>query len=163
MIYSNRIRQKALGYTTSFTLGDVDPSFKAFPDGETKYTILAVDNRWQVGEATVASGILTLDTIEENSNGNTSNIDFTGVDLYIAQTITGLDMNNIMDHINNADLHIPVGGVTGQVLTKLSNDEYDTIWADGGGGSTPTGTNIYIDMGTFPEPQNANIDAGGFV
>jgi hypothetical protein len=30
---------------------------------------------------------------------------------------------------------VPEGGTTGQVLTKASNDDYDTEWATSGGGS----------------------------
>jgi len=56
---------------------------------------------------------------------------------------------------------MPVGGLTGQVLAKSTNDDYDTEWINQSGG-TPSGTNISINMGTFPEPVNASINAGSF-
>jgi len=163
MVYSNRIKQQATGATHIFTLGAIEPSFVAFPDGETKFTLLAEDDQWLTGVATVTGSTLTVDTVEDNSNGDTGFIDFTGLALYIAQTITGLNMNDLNSHVANTEIHMLPGGSTGQVLTKLSIADYDTIWATPEtGGGTPTGTNINIDMGTFPEPINASIDAGGF-
>ena len=44
---------------------------------------------------------------------------------------------------------VPTGGTTGQILTKNSNDDYDTIWKDVGSGGIPT------FIGTEEQPINA--------
>lgn len=45
---------------------------------------------------------------------------------------------------------IPVGGSTGEVLTKASGADYDTVWAAGGGGG---GASAYdLRVGLFYAP-----------
>jgi len=69
------------------------------------------------------------------------------------------------DAVNKAysDLRaVPNGGITGQVLKKVSGNDYDTEWANESGGGGATGTLISIDMGTFPAPENGRINAGSF-
>lgn len=55
---------------------------------------------------------------------------------------------------------VPPGGALNQVLTKNSNDDYDTVWQNVSG-SSGTYTGIDIDMGSFLDP-NGFIDCGGF-
>lgn len=44
----------------------------------------------------------------------------------------------------------PAGGTTGQVLTKLSDADWDYGWEDGGGGGGGTWTEIEINFGSTP-------------
>ena len=56
---------------------------------------------------------------------------------------------------------IQVGVVKGLIDPLLPTDATNKRYVDSLLQPT-TGTNISIDMGTFPEPINASIDAGGF-
>jgi len=56
---------------------------------------------------------------------------------------------------------IEVEVVKGLVAPLLPGDAANKAYVDSKL-NPPTGTNINIDMGTFPEPINALIDAGGF-
>jgi len=58
---------------------------------------------------------------------------------------------------------VPEGGTANQVLAKSSAADYHVDWVDnvGSGGPVST-TGVHIDMGTFPEPNNARIDGGAF-
>lgn len=61
-------------------------------------------------------------------------------------------------------IQIPDNGATGEVLTKLSNDDYDYDWQPGGGGgggqvnTVVGGTNINVDA-TDPVNPIVNLDA----
>jgi len=60
-------------------------------------------------------------------------------------------------------IEIPAGGNTGEVLTKLSNDDFDFDWAPGGGGggqvdSVVGGTNINVNAADPVNPI-VNLDA----
>lgn len=58
---------------------------------------------------------------------------------------------------------IPDGGSAGQVLAKVSNNDYDVTWVTGGGGGGIT-HNVLIDCGTFLAPtENVLIDCGNFI
>lgn len=47
-------------------------------------------------------------------------------------------------------LGVPAGGTTGQVLSKASNADNDTVWADGsGGGSPPNLTLTTLTLGNY--------------
>jgi len=89
MPFTNRIKVTATGVIDTMTLGTAVDSFVGFPNGSTYYTILADDNTWQIGQGTVSASILTIDSVEENSNGDFVKVDFTGKSLLIAQTLTG--------------------------------------------------------------------------
>ena len=56
---------------------------------------------------------------------------------------------------------IQVGVVKGLIDPLLPTDATNKRYVDSLLQPT-TGTNISIDMGTFPEPINESIDAGGF-
>jgi len=89
MAFTNRVKAEASGGVGNLTLGIPVESFVAFKDGQTRYTILAENNLWEVGIGNVFDNILTRITVEENSSGNVSKIDFTGQALQVAQTLTG--------------------------------------------------------------------------
>lgn len=65
-------------------------------------------------------------------------------------------------------LGIPAGGLQGQVLVKLSNDDYDVGWADAtslfpaivDGGDAPTAPGTIIDGGNAPPLQENTMDGG---
>lgn len=56
---------------------------------------------------------------------------------------------------------VPPGGQTGQVLTKLSDSNFDTVWLNNGSGDISSGSSISIHCGTFDDP-NAKIHCGYF-
>ena len=47
------------------------------------------------------------------------------------------DIVNILEDGQIFNISIPKGGITGQILTKKSNTDYDTEWKDASGGVTP--------------------------
>ena len=62
------------------------------------------------------------------------------------------------------DEHTSTGIVWTCISSVFSGDPYDA-WgrkASAPGGNPSGGTMISIDMGTFPETENASIDAGSF-
>lgn len=60
---------------------------------------------------------------------------------------------------------VPAGGTAGQVLTKLSDTDYDAVWATGGGGGGAfTVTNNTISSGTIsPDNHPSNLSLTGTV
>ena len=89
MAFTNRIKVEATGGVGNITLGLPIESFVAFKDGQTRYTILAENNLWEVGVGTISGNTLDRNSVEENSSGDTAKIDFTGQALQVAQTLTG--------------------------------------------------------------------------
>jgi hypothetical protein len=74
---------------------------------------------------------------------------------------TGADGN--VGPTGPAGTGVPTGGDTGQVLTKNSGLNYDTIWStpSGGGGSSPYYINVVYTPSASPFPSTTN--ASGFV
>ena len=84
----NRIKVNATGTIDTFNLGVPVTSFVSFKDGDYLVTIISATNKWQVCSATVLGVTLTVDTVEENYNGTTNKIDFTGDSIQIGETLT---------------------------------------------------------------------------
>jgi hypothetical protein len=61
--------------------------------------------------------------------------------------------------ISGALTGVAAGGTAGQVLTKNSSTDYDTVWATAGGASTKgTGT---VNFGSFPGSNESNLTITG--
>jgi hypothetical protein len=56
---------------------------------------------------------------------------------------------NVSNAAGPAGVGVPVGGITGQVLKKLSNTNYDTYWALDGGGVPYSGATGQVDLGNY--------------
>lgn len=65
------------------------------------------------------------------------------------------------DWFEITDLVIPEGGTVGQVLTKLSGDDYDLEWADGSVGSDPVyGAGMLSSDGATVTPRTITAGTG---
>lgn len=132
---------------------------------------------------------------QDGQDGVSPHIDSTSGNWYVGSTDTGVHAQGPQgiqgqqgpqgvpgqDGRDGQDGHgVPTGGVTGQVLKKKSNTDYDTEWGEGGGGGgaaayTPTlssvptsstttyekdGVTVNFEIGQFARVANASSSSG---
>ncbi|RKZ95784.1 MAG: hypothetical protein DRQ46_07940, partial [Gammaproteobacteria bacterium] len=122
MNFSNRIKVTGSAGAGDVILGPPIASFRAFPAGETTYTILGDGNSWEVGVGTVTGATLTRDAVQDNHLGTTSHINFTAESIQIAQVITGAITNDTETHKSDLTIHY-----TEASIDKYSQGEVDTL------------------------------------
>lgn len=166
-VQNNRVKVNASGgnAATDFTLNAAVTQFSSFVDGTTTYTCLAVTGEWQIGVGVVTGSTLTRGTVEENHLGNTAQIDFTGLTIQIAQTLSADVINQLLDdshtHSNSAVLDLVTDPFLVADRTKLTSIETDAkddqVAADVP--VTPAGDIIGTDVQAVLEEIDAEVSA----
>ena len=134
-VTGNRVKVSATASsTTAYTLGAAIDSFSPFTDGEFLVTILASDNTWQTGLATVSGTSLTMGTVEENSAGTEPiKLDFTGKTIQIAQTMSADSFNTKVEQLNELPLSTVIGSPTHITqMEQVFSHVYSAGITDGG-------------------------------
>lgn len=90
--------------------------------------------------------------IEVNATGSTIDIDVTNQIVDVNATTTVIDVTAS----NNPGGVVPVGGNTGQVLKKFSNNDYDTYWAADASGLTSVGLSMPSGFVVSNSPLTSN-------
>ena len=129
MIFFDRIKETSTSTGTStFTLSGAAVGYKAFTNGTYKYCIVnSTETEWEVGEGTVASGVLTRTTIEASSNSG-STVNFSAGTKYVFNTVSAAYVNSLVPYTGaTASVNLGEFGLTAGQLTL------DT---------TPTGTAV---------------------
>jgi hypothetical protein len=119
--------------TGAITLGSAASGFQSFAasgvsDGDTVRYVIEDGTAWEIGTGVYTSSGTTLSRTPSESSAGGGAISLSG-NAVVYATATADDLG----------VGVPEGGTTGQVLAKVSDDDYDTDWVDqsGGGGSTP--------------------------
>ena len=129
MTFLDRIKETSTSTGTSaFTLSGAVVGYKTFTNGTYKYCIVnATETEWEVGEGTVASGVLTRTTIEASSNSG-STVNFSAGTKYVFNTVSAAYVNSLVPYTGaTASVNLGEFGLTAGQLTL------DT---------TPTGTAV---------------------
>ena len=120
---------------------------KSFSGTGVANTVARSDHNHNTSYATIAT-VTALTTTVNNHIGNVSNPHGVTAAQIGAATTAGLATltTSLTNHTASA-LHIPAGGVAGQVLTKDTGTDYDTSWQDAsgsGGIDYPPSSGYYI-------------------
>jgi hypothetical protein len=129
MTFFDRIKETSTSTGTgTFTLSGAAVGYKAFTNGTYKYCIVnSTETEWEVGEGTVASGVLTRTTIEASSNLG-SVVNFSAGTKYVFNTVSAAYVNSLVPYTGaTASVNLGEFGLTAGQLTL------DT---------TPTGTAV---------------------
>ena len=120
MTATNRIKTFATGGSVSapFSLGSPVPSFQRFPQGAVKYCALADTGEWQIATGNVSGTTLTRGTIEETYLGTLDQVNFTGLNLQIAQVLSDADIKDILSRITAVE-----GSTTEEALNSKVEDK----------------------------------------
>lgn len=99
-IYKDRVRENCTFSTVNnVALTGATVGFTTFDNGVTDYMIQTVDQTiWEVGEGTVAAGVLTRDIVHSNSLGTLAKIDFGVVSGIALQPLTALRANSLVQN-----------------------------------------------------------------
>lgn len=140
MIFFDRIKETSTSTGTgTFTLSGAAVGYKAFTNGTYKYCIVnSTETEWEVGEGTVASGVLTRTTIEASSNAGSA-VNFSAGTKYVFNTVSAAYVNNL----------VPYTGATSNL--NLGNfNVYANAYFNGFSSVTASGTQIVLTISSPP-------------
>ena len=99
MTFLDRIKETSTSTGIgTFTLGGAVLGYKVFTNGTYKYCIVnETESEWEVGEGSVASGVLTRTTIEASSNGGAA-VSFSAGTKYVFNTVSAAYVNSLVPY-----------------------------------------------------------------
>lgn len=118
MTFLDRIKETSTSTGTgTFTLGGAVLGYKVFTNGTYKYCIVnETESEWEVGEGTVASGVLTRTTIEASSNGGAA-VSFSAGTKYVFNTVSAAYVNSLVPYTGaTASVNLGAYGLTSDYL-----------------------------------------------
>lgn len=119
MTFFDRIKETSTSTGTStFTLSGAVTGYVAFTNGTYKYCIVNnTETEWEVGEGTVASGVLTRTTIEASSNAGSA-VNFSAGTKYVFNTVSAAYVNSLVPYTGaTASVNLGEFGLTAGQLT----------------------------------------------
>ena len=119
MTFLDRIKETSTSTGTgTFTLSGAAVGYKAFTNGMYKYCIVnSTETEWEVGEGTVASGVLTRTTIEASSNAGSA-VNFSAGTKYVFNTVSAAYVNSLVPYTGaTASVNLGEFGLTAGQLT----------------------------------------------
>lgn len=137
MTFFDRIKETSTSTGTGiFTLSGAVTGYVAFTNGTYKYCIVnSTETEWEVGEGTVASGVLTRTTIEASSNAG-STVNFSAGTKYVFNTVSAAYVNSLVPYTGaTSNLNLGTHGIISDYL-QLSTTPTATgavgrmIWND---------------------------------
>jgi len=140
MTFFDRIKETSTSTGTgTFTLSGAVVGYKTFTNGTYKYCIVnSTETEWEVGEGTVASGVLTRTTIEASSNAGSA-VNFSAGTKYVFNTVSAAYVNNL----------VPYTGATANL--NLGNfNVYANAYFNGFSSVTASGTQIVLTISSPP-------------
>ena len=156
MTFLDRIKETSTSTGTgAFTLGGAVLGYKVFSNGTYKYCIVnETESEWEVGEGTVASGVLTRTTIEASSNGGAAVV-FTAGTKYVFNTVSATYVNSLVSYTGaTASVNLGAYNITATNIIRAGGLSTEFLKADGSVDST-----TYMNRAVYDTDGNGVVDA----